>query len=103
MTAQNDTLTARGHEQDDGLLEVEFLNHKTNDRTVFAVEPHLTLQQVWDMAYIALGETRADGDVLEKLHGGHPLTEHLDESIKHVAEHVNPSLEFQIHGEQGGA
>lgn len=103
MTAQNETLTARGPQQDDGLLECEFLNRRTNDRAVFAVEPHLSLKQVLDMAYIAMGDTPGEADILEKMHGGEALTSHLEDSIKHVAEYVDPKLEFQIRGEQGGA
>jgi hypothetical protein len=85
-----------------GLYEVQVFNTKTNETAVFAVEPHVTLEEVWNMTYDDLNEVRGQADILEDA-AGHPLTEHLSQTIKHIAEHVDKSLEFQIHGEQGGA
>ena len=90
--------------QSDGthLLDVSFLNLKTNETARFAVPGDLTLQRAWDMAYDELGETRGEGDILES-RSGQTLTGDLGETVRHIKEHVVPDLRFQIHGEQGGA
>lgn len=93
MSPQNQTV---------GLYEVQVFNTRTNENAVFAVEPHVTLGEVWNMAYDDLGEVRVQADILET-RTGHALTDQLSQTIKHIAEHVDKSLEFQIHGEQGGA
>lgn len=84
------------------LLAVEVVNLKTNDVSRFAVRPALTLAVMWAIAYLELGETRTEADILED-HEGHPLTDDLEQTVEWAAEHHNPCLQFQIHGEQGGA
>lgn len=84
------------------LLRLSVLDLNTNEIARFAVPGGVTLQRAWDMAYDELGETRRESDILES-RSGQPLTSHLDQTMRHVEEHVVPDLKFQIHGEQGGA
>ena len=86
----------------DDLRVVVVFNSKTNETARFAVPGRLTLERVWQMAYDELGEMRGENDIFET-RAGEALTEHLGQSVKHIAEHIDSCLEFQIHGEQGGA
>lgn len=111
MSTQDQTVTdaslsghehEHGHDHHDDLRAVTVFNCKTNETARFAVPGQLSLARVWQMAYDELGEVRGENDIFET-RTGQPLTDHLEQSVKHIAEHIDPCLEFQIHGEQGGA
>lgn len=93
---------ANEHEQQGNPI-VEFLYLKTNDEKKFHVQWNNTLQQVWDQAYIELGEAKQNGDTLE-CQDGTKLDPYLGQTIQQLRDQkICVNRKFQIRGPAGGA
>ena len=82
-------------------VEVLYLN--TNEEAKFHASWDATLQQVWDRAYIELGETRRDGDEIQ-CQEGESLMSDLGRTLAELRErHICPNRKFAIRSATGGA
>jgi len=83
------------------IVEVEDLH--TNEEVKFHAEWTDTVQQVWDKAYVELGEARRETDVFE-CKDGQSLMDSLNLTLEQLRErHTCQNRKFQIRGGTGGA
>ncbi len=90
------------HEQDgEPMVEVVYLN--TNEDTKFHEPWSHTVQQVWDTAYVKLGEQRKVGDQFET-QDGKSIMPYLALTLSQLRDqHISANRKFQIKCETGGA
>lgn len=84
--------------------EVYVVDLHTVQEARFHMPWESTLQQVWDMAYVKLEETRRPTDEFQCKKDGSAMTPYLALTLLELRErHICPDRQFQIHGDSGGA
>jgi hypothetical protein len=87
----------------DGNPAVEVLYLKTNAEKTFHAHWNTTLQQVWDQAYVELGEAKVAGDTFE-CQDGMKLAAYLGQTLEQLRDQkICVNRKFQIRGPAGGA
>lgn len=87
-------------------LKVSFRHLAEHEKAKFDVDGSLTLQQVWDQAYVELEIARGERDVLQAP-GKHDnpisLMEHLGLTLDEARDRELCDREFEIAARTGGA
>jgi hypothetical protein len=106
LAAERDLEKAKDHDDDEDDVKVRFRHLAEHEKVKFDADEDLSLQAIWDEAYVELEIARGERDVLQAPgpHGNPvSLMEHLALTLKQARRRELCDRDFEIAARTGGA